>query len=68
MSYFIAMRYDTMAKSPRTYQDQRVTLADIERMTGVPARTLTRWRTSKPKALKAFELAVRATRARELLS
>ena len=53
---------------PRSYPDGRVTTVDIEDLTGVGRSTLYNWRKTKPALYQALELAVRATRARELLS
>jgi len=53
---------------PRSYPDGRVTVPQLSELTGVGSSTLYNWRTNKPALYQALELAVRATRAKELLS
>ena len=46
----------------KEYKDKRVTLADIERLTDVPYRTLFNWQTTRPKLMAALEKAVKLER------
>ena len=58
----------TPKNRPRSYPDGRVTVPQLSELTGVGLSTLYNWRNTKPALYQALELAVRATRARDLLT